>query len=198
VGVLINWLWFLLLAGGIGLAAHGNNAVLVTDAILAAAGDAVTLVMGLLGLIAFWSGLMEIAERSGLTNMLARILRPLTSRLFPDIPPNHEAMGAIILSISANILGIGNAATPLGIRAMEKLNELNLEPGSATDAMCTFVALTTSSLTVVPITVIGLRLAAGSQDPTSIIGSTLIATALSTVAAIVADWIWRWLRSRPR
>ncbi len=194
---MINWIWFLLLASGIGLAAIGNNAALITDAILEAAVDAVTLVIGLLGLISFWSGLMEIAERAGLTRLLAKMLCPLTSRLFPDIPPDHDAMGAMIMSISANILGLGNAATPLGIKAMEKLDELNHEPQTATNAMCTFVALTTSSLTVVPITVIALRAAAGSVDPTRIIASTLIATTVSTLAAIVTDWSWRRLSAKP-
>lgn len=193
---MINWIWFLLLASGIVLAASSNNAGLITDAILDAASDAITLVIGLLGLISFWSGLMEIAERAGLTDLLARMLRPITRRLFPDVPPDHGAMGAIILSISANILGIGNAATPLGIRAMEKLDELNREPGTATDAMCTFVALTTSSLTIIPITVIALRAAAGSQDPARIIAPTLIATSSSTLAAIMTDWAWRRIRHR--
>lgn len=191
---MINWIWFLLLASGIVLAASNNSAGLVTDAILEAASDAITLVIGLLGLISFWSGLMEIAERAGLTDLLARMLRPITKRLFPDVPPDHGAMGAIILSISANILGIGNAATPLGIRAMEKLDELNHEPGTATDAMCTFVALTTSSLTIIPITVIALRAAAGSQDPAKVIAPTLIATSFSTLAAIMTDWAWRRIR----
>ncbi|NLJ26214.1 MAG: spore maturation protein [Firmicutes bacterium] len=191
---MINWIWFLLLASGIVLAASNNSAGLVTDAILEAASDAITLVIGLLGLISFWSGLMEIAERAGLTDLLARMLRPITRRLFPDVPPDHGAMGAIILSISANILGIGNAATPLGIRAMEKLDELNHEPGTATDAMCTFVALTTSSLTIIPITVIALRAAAGSQDPAKVIAPTLIATSFSTLAAIMTDWAWRRIR----
>jgi spore maturation protein A len=191
---MINWIWFLLLASGIVLAASNNSAGLVTDAILEAASDAITLVIGLLGLISFWSGLMEIAERAGLTDLLARMLRPITKRLFPDVPPDHGAMGAIILSISANILGIGNAATPLGIRAMEKLDELDHEPGTATDAMCTFVALTTSSLTIIPITVIALRAAAGSQDPAKVIAPTLIATSFSTLAAIMTDWAWRRIR----
>ncbi len=188
---MINWIWFMLLAGGIVLAAYSNDAALVTDAILEAAADAVTLVIGLLGLISFWSGLMEIAEASGLTKLFAKLLRPLTTRLFPDVPPEHPAMGAIILSITANILGMGNAATPLGIRAMEKLNELNPEPGAATDAMCTFVVVTTSSLTVIPITVIAMRAAAGSTDPARIIGPTLAASAISTFTAIVTDRAWR-------
>ncbi len=191
---MINWLWFVLLGGGMILAMYNNSTPLVTDAILHGAADAITMTMGLLGLIAFWSGLMEIAERAGLTHLLARFLRPMTKWLFPDIPVDHEAIGAVILSISANILGIGNAATPLGIRAMERLNELNERPGTASDAMCTFAALTTSSLTIVPVTVIGLRSAAGSQDPTSIIGTTLIATIASTLAAIITDWAWRRIR----
>ncbi len=194
---MINWIWFLLLAGGILLAAHSGDAASVTSAILGAAADAVTLVIGLLGLIAFWAGLMEIAEKSGLTQLLARLLRPITSRLFPDVPPQHPAMGAIIMSMSANILGIGNAATPLGIRAMEKLDELNRDPGTATDAMCTFAVVTTSSLTVIPITVIALRAAAGSADPTRIIGPTLAASGVSTVTAMITDWAWRrWTAAR--
>ncbi|NLY51884.1 MAG: spore maturation protein [Firmicutes bacterium] len=195
---MINWIWFMLLASGIALAAYNNDAALVTDAILDAAADAVTLIIGLLGLISFWSGLMEIAEKSALTKLFAKLLRPLTGRLFPDIPPDHPAMGAVILSITANILGMGNAATPLGIRAMEKLDELNREPGTATDAMCTFVAVTTSSLTVIPITVIALRAAAGSKDPARIIGPTLAASAISTLTAIITDSAWRRRISKRR
>ncbi|NLK07822.1 MAG: hypothetical protein GX316_03860 [Firmicutes bacterium] len=190
---MINWIWFFFLGGGILLAATANKGAEVTAAVLAASQDGITLVIGLAGLMAFWAGLMEIAEASGLTKVLAGLLRPITSRLFPDIPPDHEAMGAIILSMAANILGIGNAATPLGIRAMEKLEELNNNPGTATDSMCTFVAITTSSLTIIPVTVIGMRLAAGSAAPADIIPPTLIATGASTLAAVIIDLMWRKL-----
>ncbi len=193
---MINWIWFFLLASGIVLAGCSDSAPQVTDAILAGTRDAVTLVIGLMGLIAFWSGLMEIAEKSHLIKLFARLLRPFTRWLFPDVPPDHPAMGAVIMSMTANMLGMGNAATPLGIKAMEKLDELNSQPGTATDAMCTFVAVTTSSLTIIPVTVIALRAAAGSKDPAGIIGPALAASAISTLAAVVTDKLWRRLSRR--
>lgn len=187
---MIDIIWICMLAGGIILAAYTGNGAAVTDAILSASADAISLVIGLAGIIAFWSGLMQVAEKAGVVDLLARILRPLTRYLFTSVPPDHAAMGTIVLSISANILGLGNAATPLGIKAMEKLNELNPEPGTATDAMCTFLALTTSALTLVPATVVAMRAAAGSTDPARIVAPTIIATSCSTIAAILADRFW--------
>lgn len=184
---MINYIWIGLLIGGILYSGLTGQITLVTDAVLEGSRSAIELVIGLSGVIAFWSGLMRVASEAGLTQVLSRVLSPLGHRLFPSLPPNHPAMGAILLSMAANVLGVGNAATPLGIRAMEEMEKLNDKPGTATDAMCTFLAVTTSSLTLVPATVIALRQAAGSTKPAAVIGTTLLATFCSTVVALAAD-----------
>ncbi|MCK7504126.1 MAG: hypothetical protein MZV70_08525 [Desulfobacterales bacterium] len=125
-------------------------------------------------------GLMKVAEAGGLLRIIARLIRPLMVRLFPDVPAEHPAMGAMILNLSANVMGLGNAATPFGIRAMQELNRLNPTPGTATDAMALFLAINTSSVTLLPTGVIALRAAAGSADPAAILPTTLFATACST------------------
>ena len=149
------------------------------------AGDAVSLAIGLVGVMALFLGLMKVAERAGLLLVVAKTLRPLMTRLFPNVPADHPAMGAMIMNLSANVLGLGNAATPFGIRAMEHLDSLNAEKGKATDAMILFLAINTSSVTLLPTGVIALRAAAGSADPAGIVPTTLFATLVSTTVAIV-------------
>ncbi len=188
---MINYIWLILLIGGIVYGGLTGQITGVTDAILQGSQSAIELVLGLAGVIAFWSGIMRVAAQAGLTQALARALSPIGRLLFPSLPANHPALGAILLSMAANLLGVGNAATPLGIKAMEEMQKLNKTPGVATDAMCTFLALTTSSLTLVPATVIALRQAAGSSQPTVIISSTIFATLVSTLVAAATD---RWLR----
>ncbi|MEK9671947.1 MAG: nucleoside recognition domain-containing protein [Rhodospirillaceae bacterium] len=160
-------------------------AALATGMIDAAAG-AVTLAIGLVGLMALFLGLMKVAEEGGLLRIIARVLRPLMVRLFPDVPADHPAMGSMILNISANALGLGNAATPFGIRAMQQLNDLNSTKGTATNAMALFLAINTSSVTLLPTGVIALRAAAGSADPAGIVPTTLFATICSTAVAIIS------------
>lgn len=154
-------------------------------AMIGTAGDAVTLAIGLVGVMALFLGLMKVAERAGLLLVVAKTLRPLMTRLFPSVPADHPAMGAMIMNLSANVLGLGNAATPFGIRAMEHLDSLNREKGRATDAMILFLAINTSSVTLLPTGVIALRAAAGSVDPAGIVPTTLFATLVSTAVAIV-------------
>ena len=149
------------------------------------AGDAVSLAIGLVGVMALFLGLMKVAERAGLLLVVAKTLRPLMTRLFPNVPADHPAMGAMIMNLSANVLGLGNAATPFGIRAMEHLDSLNAEKGKATDAMILFLAINTSSVTLLPTGVIALRAAAGSADSAGIVPTTLFATLVSTTVAIV-------------
>ena len=149
------------------------------------AGDAVSLAIGLVGVMALFLGLMKVAERAGLLLVVAKTLRPLMTRLFPSVPADHPAMGAMIMNLSANVLGLGNAATPFGIRAMEHLDSLNAEKGKATDAMILFLAINTSSVTLLPTGVIALRAAAGSADPAGIVPTTLFATLVSTTVAIL-------------
>jgi spore maturation protein SpmA len=150
------------------------------------AAGSVELALGLVGVMTLFLGLMKVAEAGGLLTVIARLIRPLMTRLFPDVPAEHPAMGAMILNLSANALGLGNAATPFGIRAMQELNRLNPHPGTATDAMALFLAVNTSGVTLLPTGVIALRAAAGSVDPAGILPTTLFATACSTLAAIAA------------
>lgn len=161
------------------------------------AGSAVTLAIGLIGVMALFLGLMKIAEKAGLLGVFAKLLRPLMVRLFPEIPQNHPAMGAMIMNLSANALGLGNAATPFGIKAMQELNKLNPLKGTATDPMILFLAINTSSVTLLPTGIIALRAAAGSNDPAGILPTTLFATLLSTTVAIVsAKMLATWNRPK--
>jgi spore maturation protein SpmA len=158
----------------------------LSTAMVETAGGAVDLAIGLVGVMALFLGLMKVAEAGGLLTILARLIRPLMVRLFPDVPADHPAMGAMILNLSANALGLGNAATPFGIRAMQELDSLNDRPGTATNAMALFLAINTSSVTLLPTGVIALRAAAGSADPAAILPTTLFATLGSTTVAILA------------
>lgn len=155
-------------------------------AMIDAAKGSVTLAIGLVGVMALFLGLMKVAEAGGLLVIIARLLRPALIRLFPEVPADHPAMGAMVLNMSANALGLGNAATPFGIRAMQALEELNPRPGVATNAMALFLAINTSSVTLLPTGVIALRASAGSVDPAGIVATTLFATICSTTVAIVS------------
>ena len=170
--------------------------VLATSMVDVAA-DAVMLAIGLIGVMALFLGLMKVAEAGGLLTIIARTVRPLMVRLFPDVPADHPAMGAMILNISANVLGLGNAATPFGIRAMQELDKLNAYKGTATNAMVLFLAINTSSVTLLPTGVIALRAAAGSTDPSGILPTTLFATACSTVIAIFAAKFYQRFAAAP-
>jgi len=159
---------------------------LLSAGMIDAAKGSVTLALGLIGVMALFLGLMKVAEAGGLLTIIARLLRPVMVRLFPEIPPDHPAMGAIIMNLSANVMGLGNAATPFGIRAMQELDTLNPHKGTATNAMALFLAINTSSITLLPTGVIALRASAGSSDPAGILPTTLFATVCSTAVAIVA------------
>jgi len=170
--------------------APAADAVAPMDALTAAMFDAangsVTLAIGLIGAMALFLGLMKVAEAGGLLTIIAKTIRPLMVRLFPDVPPDHPAMGAMILNFSANALGLGNAATPFGIRAMQELDTLNPYKGTASNAMVLFLAINTSSVTLLPTGVIALRASAGSADPAGILPTTLFATCMSTTVALLA------------
>ena len=159
---------------------------ILSKAMIDSAGAAVELAIGLVGVMALFLGLMKVAEAGGMLTILAKLIRPLMVRLFPDVPADHPAMGAMILNLSANALGLGNAATPFGIRAMQELDRLNPVKGEATNAMALFMAINTSSVTLLPTGVIALRAAAGSIDPAAILPTTLFATIGSTSIAIIA------------
>ena len=156
----------------------------LSSAMVASAGGAVELALGLVGVMTLFLGLMKVAEAGGLLVIIARLIRPLMTRMFPQVPADHPAMGAMILNLSANALGLGNAATPFGVRAMQELERLNPRPGTATDSMALFLAINTSGVTLLPTGVIAIRAAAGSADPAAILPTTLFATACATIAAI--------------
>lgn len=158
----------------------------LSSSIVESAGGSVELALGLIGVMTLFLGLVKVAEAGGLLTIIARLIRPLMVRLFPGVPSEHPAMGAMVLNLSANALGLGNAATPFGIRAMQELDKLNPRKGTASDAMVLFLAINTSSVTLLPTGVIALRAAAGSSDPAGILPTTLFATLCSTVFAIVA------------
>ncbi len=181
----INIVFVLFIGGAISFAAFTGRMQEVTAASFDSAKTAVNIAIGLVGIMALWLGLVRVLEAGGLMFGIARLLRPLMCRLFPDVPATHPAMGAMILNISANMLGLGNAATPFGIKAMVELEKLNPLKGTATNAMCLFLAINTSSVALLPLGVIGVRAAAGASDPAAIWAPTFIATTLSTIVGIV-------------
>jgi spore maturation protein A len=185
-----------MLVVGIGFAAVNGTMEEVNEAIFSGAKDAVTICLGLISILVFWLGLMRIAQVAGLLKALARVLRPIASRLFPDVPPNHPAMGYILSNMTANMFGLGNAATPMGIKAMEQLKELNGGRDSASRSMITLLAVNTASITLIPTTVISIRMSYGSVSPTEIVGTTLIATTCSTLGAIIIDRYFYYRRDR--
>ncbi|MFA6457448.1 MAG: nucleoside recognition domain-containing protein [Bacteroidota bacterium] len=158
----------------------------VTKAAIDFADTAVKISLGLIGVMALWLGIMKVGEAAGLLELLTRALTPVTRRLFPDVPPNHPAVGAMIMNIAANMLGLNNAATPLGLKAMEELNKINPKAGTATNAMCTFLVINTSGLTLLPATAIAIRAGLGSTDPGIIIGTSIFGAACATATGLIA------------
>ncbi|XER13093.1 Spore maturation protein A [Sporomusa aerivorans] len=183
----INLIWLLLMASGIIYAGINGRIEVVTASAISAARNAVELSINLIGVMCLWLGIMKIAELSGLIKLISYVLSPIVVCLFPSVPKHHPAMGAIIMTISANMLGLGNAVTPLGIKAMQQLQTLNPRKDTATPAMCTLLALCTTGFTLVPATIIALRSAAGSTNPTEIVGSTLIVSLIATLLVLIVD-----------
>ena len=180
---MLNYIWFGLIFISVVVGTITGRIDEVTEAAIAMSKTSVEIAIGLVGIMALWLGTMRIAEESGLIQIIARALRPITIRLFPDVPSDHPAIGSIVLNMAANMPGLGNAATPMGLKAMKELQELNQQKDTATDAMCTFLAINTSSVQIIlPATVVGLMGAASNQ----IFITTIIATGLSTVAAILS------------
>lgn len=182
----INIIWLALILIATLTAAYTDRMPEVTKASFDSAKSAVTLAIGLIGPMALWLGIMKVAEAGGLMQIIARWLRPVMVRLFPDVPAEHPAMAAMIMNMAANTLGLGNAATPMGIKAMQELEKLSTEKGTATNAMCLFLAINTSSVTLLPLGVITVRAAANASAPSSILIPAIFATACSTLIAILA------------
>jgi spore maturation protein A len=180
---MLNYIWFGMMAIAVAAGIYNGKIDAVTEAAIDMAKVSVEIAIGLIGIMALWLGIMKIAEASGLIRIIAKLLKPITIRLFPDVPADHPAIGSIVLNMSANILGLGNAATPLGLKAMEELQELNDKKDTATNAMVMFLAINTSSVQLIlPATVVALMGATASE----IFITTILATTCSTIAAIAA------------
>ncbi|HZG79807.1 MAG TPA: nucleoside recognition domain-containing protein [Brevibacillus sp.] len=190
---MLNIIWLVLIVSSIIVAAVTGRMEAMNQAAFAGARAGVTVCFGLLSVLAFWMGIMRIAEKAGLMGLIARVLSPVISLLFPDIPKGHPAMGYILSNMSANLLGLGNAATPMGLKAMEELQKLNPNKQQASPAMCTLLAINTASITLIPTTMIAIRMQYGSVNPVEIVGTTLLSSFAATFVAIVVD---RWYRYR--
>ena len=191
---MLNWIWLGLILTSIVYAAFTGRMGEVQTALLEGAGQAVTLVIGLVGVMVFMLGIMRIAFDGGLRDWIARGLAPLLRRLFPDVPPDHPAMSAMVMNMASNMMGLGNAATPFGLKAMSELAKLNPHPGSASNSMVLFLAINTSAITLMaPTGTIAVRMAAGSVEPFAIWVPTLLATTCSTAAAVAAFYLLKGL-----
>lgn len=182
---IVNWVFLVLIVVSVLTAAFNGTMPKLTQATVMSAKSAVELAIGLIGQMTLWLGLVGVLREAGLLRSLANFLRPVMSRLFPEVPPDHPAMGAMILNLAANVLGLGNAATPFGLKAMQELDKLNQQKGVATNSMALFLAINTSCIAL-PLTVISVRASVGSKDPAGIIVPTLLAASFSTFFAVLA------------
>ncbi len=183
---MLNYIWFGLMMIALIVGAINGRIKEVTQAAFDYAGTSVEIAIGLIGIMALWLGIMQIAQEAGLVKLLAKAVRPISKKLFPEIPSDHPAMGAMVLNIAANWLGLSNAATPLGLKAMEELQKLNPKKDTATNAMATFLALNTGSITLIPATIIGVRVTLQSANPAEIIGTTIFASTFASIFAVTA------------
>ncbi|WP_182199448.1 nucleoside recognition domain-containing protein [Paraliobacillus salinarum] len=192
---MVNYIWAGLAIIGIIYAMFNGTMEEVNQALFSSAQEAVTLVLGLVSVLIFWLGLMRIAEKAGILSVLAKVFKPFITKLFPEIPKDHPAMGYILSNFIANLFGLGNAATPMGIKAMEEMKKIS-QSNRASRSMITFLVINTSSLTLIPTTVIAIRIQYESSAPTEIVGTTIIATLLTTIVAIIVDRIFHFRRER--
>ena len=193
---MVNLLWAGMIVVSIIIAAFNGKMEIITPLIFTSAEEAVSIALGLISIMVFWLGMMKIIEKSGFIKIIIYLLKPLAHWLFPGVPRNHKAMNIMLMNMGANLLGMGNAATPFGIQAMKELQSLNSSPDEATDDMCTFLAINTASLTLIPTTVIAIRAATGAQNPADIVGTTIAATFCSALVAILSDRFFRYYHHR--
>lgn len=184
---MINYIWCGMIIIGIIVGTITGNIEAVSTAAIEWAETAVELSLGLIGVMALWLGLMKIAEEAGIVRGMGLLMKPIMVRLFPEVPADHPAMGSIVANMAANFFGLGNAATPLGIKAMQELQDLNENKEEASNAMVMFLAINTSSVTLISSSTIAYRSAAGAANPADIIAPTIVATVVSTTVAIVAS-----------
>lgn len=188
---MVNVIWVLLILISIIYSLFTGEVETINNGILTHATSGVNLILEMMPLIVLWTGIMKIAEKSGLLHVFARALNPLLRRLFPSLPRNHKALGYIASNIGANMLGLGSAATPFGLKAMDELQKDNPKKTEATEAMITFLVLNTGGVTLIPTTVIALRIMHGSANPTEIIITSILATAVSSMSGLVLDYFIR-------
>ncbi len=184
---MINLIWACMAIIGIVYAMFNGTMADVNQALFESANEAVTLTIGLVSMLVFWLGFMRIAVEAGILRALAKVFAPIIHKLFPEIPKGHIAIQYILSNITANIFGLGNAATPMGIKAMEEMKKLSDSSTTATRSMITFLAINTSGITLIPTTVIAIRIQYNSISPTEIVGTTIIATIIATTSAILLD-----------
>ena len=182
---MLNYIWFALIIISIVVGAITGRITQVTEAAFSTAKVAVEIAIDLIGIMALWLGIMNIAQKAGLVKLLAKAFEPIGRKLFPEVSADHPAMGAMVLCIAANWLGLGNAATPLGLKAMEELQELNPQKDTTTNAQAMFLTLNTASVTLIPATIIGVRVSLGSANPQAIIGTTIFASGCATVVGVI-------------
>jgi len=183
---MVNIIWAFMAIVGIVYAMFNGTMDEVNKALFESANDAVTLSIGLISILVFWLGIMKIAEHAGMMKVLAKVFKPIVVKLFPEIPAGHPAISYIISNFIANFFGLGNAATPMGIKAMQEMKKLS-RSDTASRSMITFLAINTSGLTLIPTTVIAIRMQYSSISPTEIVGTTLVATLISLISAIIID-----------
>lgn len=194
---MLNYIWFGMLVIGFAVGIMNGRIEAVTQAAINGAGKAIELSIGLLGIMCLWSGLMQIGEKSGLIQFVARLVRPALRFLFPGIPRKHPAIGSVVMNLVANFLGLGNAATPLGLKAMGELQKLNTRKDTATNAMCMFLVLNTSAIQLIPATVIAIRSDAGSANPAEVIATIWIASACAMTTGIISAKLFSKLIKAP-
>lgn len=187
----MNYIFMFLILVGIITALLNGNIDLLTRATFKSMNQSVTLILDFIGIMSLWLGIGKVAEKSGFLDSVTGIMQPFIRLLFPSIPKNHPALGAILMNMNANLFGFGSAATPFGLKAMGELQKLNHKKDTASDAMCTFLAMNTACITLVPGFIIAIRAAAGSKNPAEVVGTTLFANASSFTAAIVLDFLFR-------
>ena len=188
---MVNIIWVGLILIAIIYSLLTGNISTINNGILTHATSGVNLILEMMPLIVLWTGIMKIAEKSGLLQVFAKALNPLLRRLFPSLPKDHLALGYIASNIGANMLGLGSAATPFGLKAMDELQKDNPKKDTATEAMITFLVLNTGGVTLIPTTVIALRLMYGSNNPTEIIITSVLATAVSSISGLILDYFIR-------
>ena len=184
---MLNYIWFGLMMIALIVGAANGKLTEVTNAAVNSAATSVEIALGLIGIMAMWLGIMKIAEEGGLIKILARAIRPVARFLFPEIPDGHPAIGSMMMNVTANWLGLGNAATPLGLKAMDELQSLNKKKDTASNSMVTFLAINTASITFIPMTVIAVRTELGSANPFEIISTAVFASTCACIAAITAS-----------